>query len=46
MRSSSASLSRKMSAMRQYASTGEKDADYESPLEQIVKEEEDNADQD
>ena len=45
MKSSSASLSRKMSAMRQYASTGEKDADYESPLEQIVKEEEDNADQ-
>lgn len=45
MRSSSASLTRKMSAMRHYSRTGEKSADYEAPMTEIVKEEENNADQ-
>jgi hypothetical protein len=39
--STSSSLSRKLSAMRHYASTGEKLADYEAPMQQIVQEEED-----
>jgi hypothetical protein len=40
VRSSSSSLSRKMRAMRHHASTGEKLADLDAPMEQIVKEEE------
>ena len=38
--SSSASFSRKMSAMRHYSSTGEATPDYDAPMEEIVKEEE------
>jgi len=38
--SSSASFSRKMSAVRHYASTGEEPPDYGASMEQIVKEEE------
>lgn len=45
MRSSSASFSRKVKSMRHYSRTGEKSADYESPMTQIVREEENNAEQ-
>jgi hypothetical protein len=38
--SSSTSFSRKMSAVRHYASTGEATPDYDAPMEEIVKEEE------
>lgn len=41
IRSSSASLSRKMSSWRHAAATGEQDADYFAPLQKIVSEEED-----
>ena len=44
MHSSHSSLSRKMSAMRHHASTGEKLADYDAPMEEIVKEEEERED--
>ncbi len=38
--SSSSSLSRKLSAMRYFYSTGEKTPDYDAPMEDIVKDEE------
>ena len=40
IRSSSSSLSRKMRAMRHHAATGEKLADLEAPMQEIVEEEE------
>jgi hypothetical protein len=44
VRSSSASLSRKMSAMRHFMSTGEELADYAAPMTEIVNEEEESVD--
>ena len=41
MYSSHSSMSRKMRAMRHFSQTGEKQADYDAPMEEIVKEEED-----
>ncbi len=42
VRSSSASFSRKVHAMRHFSRTAEKSADYDAPMEEIVKEEEES----
>lgn len=46
VQSSSASFSRKMTAYRHHAATGEKLADFDAPMEHIVKEEEQDQDED
>ena len=43
IRSSSAAFSRKLAAMRHFASTGQKSADVAAPMEDIVAEEQDKA---